>query len=238
MPADDKSNLEQVLAELDNLSDPKDAQFLQGYFKTGPGGYGEGDTFRGIRVPVLRQVARRYSDLAIAQALLSSKFHEDRLVALLMLVALFKKADEKGRKEIYQFYLENTRSINKWDLVDTSAGLIVGAYLQNKSRRPLYALANSSDLWERRIAIMATSHFIRNRDFADTFKIAEMLLDDRHDLIHKAVGWMLREVGNRDLASEEAFLLKFYKRMPRTMLRYAIEKFPEEKRLAYLKGAI
>lgn len=230
--------IDDVIIELESLSDAEDAVFLQRYFKTGPGGYGEGDVFRGIRVPVLRKVARKYADWDIARKLIKSVFHEDRLLALLMLVRLFAKADEKRRQEIYTFYLKHTRFINNWDLVDSSAEFIVGPFLKDRSRQPLYDLAVSKDLWERRIAILSTFHFIRSKDFADTFKIAAILLGDTHDLIHKAVGWMLREVGNRDLAAEEAFLMRHYRQMPRTMLRYAIEKFPEEKRLGYLRGTL
>lgn len=233
-----KPTLEAVILELEKLSNPEDALFLQHYFKTGPGGYGEGDIFRGIRVPVTRKVAKKHADLAIAKKLIKSSFHEDRLLSLLMLVRLFNRGDDKQRRDIYNYYLKNTRHINNWDLVDSSAEFIVGPYLEDKSRQPLYDLAVSSDLWERRIAIISTFHFIRNKDFEDTFKIADILLEDRHDLIHKAVGWMLREAGKRDLAAEEAFLQPRYRRMPRTMLRYAIEKFPEEKRLGYLRGTL
>jgi 3-methyladenine DNA glycosylase AlkD len=170
--------------------------------------------------------------------LLQSPIHEDRSLALLILVHAFTKDDAATKKKIYDAYLSHTDFINNWDLVDVSAPHIVGAYLKDKSRKPLYKLAKSNSLWERRISIIATQHFIRQNDFADTLQIAKLLLHDQHDLIHKAVGWMLREIGNRDLATEEAFLQVHYRMMPRTLLRYAIEKFPEAKRQAYLKGTI
>ena len=211
---------------------------LQGFFKTGKGEYGEGDVFRGIKIPVLRKLAKKYQDMTCAEVekLLTSKFHEDRMLALLLLLRKYSKADDAGKKKIYTMYLRNTRFINNWDLVDVTAHHIVGHYLMDKSREPLYRLARSKILWERRIAIIATFHYIRQNKFDDTLKIAGMLIDDPHDLMHKAVGWMLREVGKRDLQSEEQFLKTHYRQMPRTMLRYAIERFPEAKRRAYLEG--
>ena len=213
---------------------------LQGFFKTGKGEYGEGDVFRGIKIPVLRKLAKKYQDMTCAEVgkLLTSKFHEDRMLALLLLVGNYSKADDAGKKNIYTMYLRNTRFINNWDLVDVTAHHIVGHYLMDKSREPLYRLARSKILWERRIAIIATFHYIRQNKFDDTLKIAGMLIDDPHDLMHKAVGWMLREVGKRDLQSEEQFLKTHYRQMPRTMLRYAIERFPEAKRRAYLEGKV
>ena len=212
----------------------------QRFFKTGPGEYGEGDKFIGIRVPVLRKLTKDYLDLPIKEItiLLQSPVHEERLFALLLLVRISSKADETLKKKFYELYLKNTEFINNWDLVDSSAEHIVGAYLKDRRRAPLYRLAKSTDLWERRIAIMATFHFIKHKDFSDTLKIAKILLLDRHDLIHKAVGWMLREIGKRDLSTEEDFLKQHYKNMPRTMLRYAIEKFPESKRQKYLLGKV
>ena len=212
----------------------------QRFFKTGPGEYGEGDKFIGIRVPVLRKLTKDYLDLPIKEItiLLQSPVHEERLFALLLLVRISSKADEALKKKFYELYLKNTEFINNWDLVDSSAEHIVGAYLKDRRRAPLYRLAKSTDLWERRIAIMATFHFIKHKDFSDTLKIAKILLLDRHDLIHKAVGWMLREIGKRDLSAEEDFLKQHYKNMPRTMLRYAIEKFPEPKRQKYLLGKV
>jgi 3-methyladenine DNA glycosylase AlkD len=220
------------------LGHPADAAFLAGFFKTGPGQYGEGDVFIGVRVPAIRKVAREFRDLPLRKIarLLHSPVHEERLAALIILVMRAAKADDKTRKTIYRLYLANTRFVNNWDLVDLSAPQIVGAYLADKDRRPLYRLAESSWLWDRRISVLATAHLIRIGEFADTLKIAEMLLADRHDLIHKAVGWMLREVGKRDSAALEAFLERHRRAMPRTMLRYAIERFPKAKRQAFLAG--
>ena len=191
-------------------------------------------------MPVLRKLVKEYPDLSLkdVKTLLRSKYHEERLLALLILVSKFKKGDVSTRKEIYDLYLKNTSSVNNWDLVDLSAHYIVGPFLTNKSRAPLYRLAKSKSLWQRRIAIMSTFHFIKKGEFSETLKIAEMLLADREDLIHKAVGWMLREIGKRRLQNEETFLKKHYQKMPRTMLRYAIEKFPEPKRKRYLKGTV
>jgi 3-methyladenine DNA glycosylase AlkD len=232
--------IDEIQKELEDLSNPRDAGFLQGYFKTGPGQYGEGDLFRGIRVPVLRKLSRKYRDIPLeaADALLHSPYHEDRLLALLIMVGKYVRSDETGRSALYNLYLARTAYINNWDLVDLSALNIVGAYLMDRSRKPLYKLARSKNLWERRIAVLATFHFIRYGDFEDSLEIASLLLADKEDLIHKAVGWMLREIGKRDLKTEESFLLKHYRQMPRTMLRYAIERFPEDKRLAYLNGEI
>ena len=226
-----------LLSHLRSLANPHHAAVLARFFKTGPGQYGEADVFIGVKVPVLRKLSKEYKTLPLSEVeiLLHSKIHEARLVALLILILHAAKSDAKGRKAIYDLYLANTQHINNWDLVDLSAPRIVGAYLEKKNRRPLYRLASSSSLWKRRISIMATFHFIRQEDFGDTLSIAEKLLDDKEDLIHKAVGWMLREVGKRKLSVEEGFLQKHYRVMPRTMLRYAIEKFPEYKRQAYLK---
>jgi len=222
------------------LGDPRVAEASRRFFKTGPGEYGEGDRFRGIRVPVLRSLAKEFQAVTVPDAgrLLGSAFHEDRLLALLILVRLYTRGDETLREEIYRLYLKNARCINNWDLVDSSAEHIVGAFLWDRSRAPLGRLARSSDLWERRIAVMATFHFIKRGEFGETLAVARMLLSDREDLIHKAVGWMLREVGKRDPEAEEEFLKEHHKRMPRVMLRYAIERFPEEKRRRYLKGEV
>lgn len=229
-----------IRKKLQALADPKQATNLQRFFKTGPGDYGEGDRFLGLRVPQLRKLVKEFSGISLKeiQELLHSGFHEERLLALLLMVQHFQRSDEKGREELYRCYLASTAYINNWDLVDASAGHIVGGWLFDKSRQPLYSLARSASLWERRIAIMATSFFIREGDFAETLQLAESLLHDDHDLIHKAVGWMLREVGKRDLNVEEQFVHKHYRQMPRTMLRYAIERFPEKKRQAYLKGRV
>jgi 3-methyladenine DNA glycosylase AlkD len=232
------ASLESLRARVRELSDPEDARFLQRYFKTGPGEYGEGDVFVGIRVPVLRQLARENGDLPLEDAaeLLRSPVHEERLLALLILVRSHQRGTPERRREIYDLYLASTRYINNWDLVDSSAEHVVGAQLWEGDRSLLDRLARSESVWERRIAIMATFHFIRRGDFGDTLRMAETLLGDRHDLIHKAVGWMLREVGKRDQPAEEAFLRAHHARMPRTMLRYAIERFPEPLRKAYLSG--
>ncbi|MCR4283958.1 MAG: DNA alkylation repair protein [Parcubacteria group bacterium] len=230
--------LKKLKKDLRNKADSDKAKVLQGFFKTGVGQYGEGDVFLGVTVPESRKIAVRYEKLSFPEIseLLKSKIHEERFVALLVLVHNFKEGDEGEMKKIFNFYLKNTRFINNWDLVDLSADKIVGAYLSNmKDREVLHKLAKSKNLWERRIAIVATFNFIKNDEFRDTLKIAEILLEDDHDLIHKAVGWMLREAGKRSLESEESFLRKHYKKMPRTMLRYAIERFPEKKRQAYLK---
>ncbi len=223
---------------LESLANKKRITDYQRFFKTKKGEYGEGDVFIGVTVPKSRLVAKRYSDLSFSDIakLLKSKIHEERLVALLTLVNQFKKADEKGRKAIYNLYLKNTKYINNWDLVDLTASKIVGEYLSDKNKEVLYKLARSNSLWERRIAIIATGCFISKGKFDQTLKISEILLNDNHDLIHKAVGWILREVGKRNQEIEEEFLKKYYKKMPRTMLRYAIEKFPDKKRKKYLKG--
>jgi 3-methyladenine DNA glycosylase AlkD len=232
--------LQDIRRELRALGNKEKAQTLQRFFKTGPGEYGEGDIFLGIKVPELRKLARAHQGLPkrALTRLLTSRYHEERLLALLILVRAFARGDESTRKEIYDLYMRYTESVNNWDLVDASAEHVVGAYLTDRSRQPLCKLARSPILWERRIAIMATFHYVKREDFTETIKIARLLLDDREDLIHKAVGWMLREVGKRDLSVEEEFLKDHYRKMPRTMLRYAIERFPEPKRQAYLKGKI
>jgi len=229
----------EILNKLRELGDSDIAAHSQRFFKTGPGQYGEGDKFLGIRVPVVRKCVREYLAISLPDAieLLESPFHEARLLALLILVAKYSSANTNAEREaVYRSYLKHTEFINNWDLVDSSAEHIVGAHLFEKDRKPLYRLARSKSLWERRIGIMSTFHFIKREDFADTLAIAELLLNDKEDLIHKAVGWMLREVGNRNRRVEERFLKKYYKHMPRTMLRYAIEKFPEPDRQAYLQG--
>lgn len=211
------------------------------YFKTGKGQYGEGDIFLGVSNPHLRIIVKPYIitlNLKDTKNLLKSKEHEFRLAALLILVGKYQKYPEQ-RGEIVEIYCSNTKFINNWDLVDLSAHCILGPWLANKDRTILYEFAKSEDLWKQRISIMSTFHFIkREREFDDTFKIAEILLDHKEDLIHKAVGWMLREIGNISRIKEEEFLKKYYKNMPRTMLRYAIEKFPEDLRQDYLKGRV
>lgn len=232
--------IEKIRAEMEGLADAEQAAFLSRYFKTGPGEYGEGDVFRGIRVPVTRSLAKKYKVVSLSEAelLLHSRFHEDRLLALFLLVGMYPKSSGKAREDIFRLYLNNTRFINNWDLVDSSAEHIVGAFLFDKERGLLVQLAHSEILWERRIAIMSTFHYIKKQLFDDTLRIARILLRDPEDLIHKAVGWMLREIGKRDTAAEENFLMAYYREMPRTMLRYAIEKLPEARRQAYLKGTV
>ena len=221
-------------------ANPKKAEILQRFFKTKPGEYGEGDVFLGITVPKTRQIAKEFKHLSMDEIdeLLSDKVHEKRLVALLILVERFEKGDEKTKKQIFDYYLKNASKVNNWDLVDLTAGKIVGNYLLNKpeQREILYNLANSNDLWEKRIAIISTFTFIRNNQFEDIIKISQILLSDKHDLMHKAVGWMLRELGKRNQIILEDFLKENYKLLPRTTLRYAIERFEESKRKKYLKG--
>ncbi len=238
-------------SELRSHADSVRAKHSQRFFKTGPGEYGHGDVFLGVTVPVQRQIAKSYYHLSLhdIEQLLQSNVHEQRLTAIIILVAQFKKGDATTRKSIYDFYLKNTKYINNWDIVDSSAPYIVSVYLWDnyaqtsspsvETIKILSKLARSKSVWDRRIAIMSTAYFIQQGDINETFAIAEILLHDEHDLIQKAVGWMLREVGNSvGIENEEGFLKKHYKTMPRTMLRYAIEKFPEAKRQAYLKGAI
>ncbi len=227
-----------IRSKLRKLADKDKAKILQGFFKTGPGQYGEGDRFLGITVPVLRKLAKECRDTRIMEIiqLLESPIHEERLLALFLLVQAYSAGDASAKKKINALYLKKNKYVNNWDLVDLSAPNIVGHYLADKSRRPLYDLARSQNLWKRRIAIVATLYFIRQNEFSDTLKISRILISDRHDLIHKATGWMLREVGKRDLRALEKFLISHQMGMPRTMLRYAIERFPEERRREYLAG--
>lgn len=230
-------NANEISKCLREMGDKEDAQFLQGFFKTGPGQYGEGDIFLGIRVPAARKLASEYKELPLKEVLflLKSPYHEVRLFALISLVNVFTQGNEIIQKKIYDLYLANTRHINNWDLVDLSAPNIVGAHLFTKSRKPLYQLVKSKSLWERRIAVLSTFYFIRNNQFDDSLQIAEILLKDKEDLIHKATGWMLREIGKRDTKIAEAFLRKHCRTMPRTMLRYAIERLTPLKRRMYLE---
>lgn len=235
------STAAQVRTELRRQADPERAKNSARFFKTGPGQYGEGDKFIGVTVPLQRVVAKKSLALPLSEVekLLSSSVHEDRLTALLVLAYQFKKVGVSQQAAIYDFYLAHTEQINNWDLVDSSAPYIVGGYLADRDRTILYELARSESLWERRIAILVTAWFIRAGESKDTFAIAEILLGDEHDLIHKAVGWMLREVGKScGQATEEEFLRRHYKAMPRTMLRYAIERFDEPLRQKYLKGKV
>jgi 3-methyladenine DNA glycosylase AlkD len=222
------------------LANPADAIHLKRFFKTAPGEYGAGDNFLGLRVPALRQLVKAYRELAEAEALemLASSWHEERLLALMLLVYQHGRGDAARRDSIHRAYLAHTRYINNWDLVDASAGQIIGSHLDARDIALLERLARSDDLWERRIAIVSTFHFIKQNEFGPTLKIARLLLNDSHDLIHKAVGWMLREVGKRDRRAEDAFLKKHYQVMPRTMLRYAIERHPETVRKQYLAGTL
>jgi len=231
---------QELQKRLRDLEDPEKAKILQRFFKTGPGEYGEGDLFLGIPVPRLRQLSRECGemDLGEVEALLESSVHEQRLLALLILIRKYEREDEAGKKKIFGLYLKNTPRINNWDLVDLSAPNIVGDFLMNRSRKPLYKLAHSSALWERRVAILSTFRFIREQQFDETLRISKILLSDQEDLIQKAVGWMLREVGKRAPAVEESFLKEHYRQMPRTMLRYAIERFPASKRELFMKGRI
>jgi len=228
----------EISKRLQKMGDKEDARFLQGFFKTGIGQYGEGDIFLGIRVPALRKLAKEYKALPLKEVLLllRSPYHEVRLFALILFVNTFAKSDETIQKKIYNLYVANTRYINNWDLVDISAPNIVGAFLMERSRKPLYQLAKSKSLWERRMATLATFYFIKNNQCADALKIARILLQDKEDLIHKAAGWMLREIGKRDIACAESFLQKHCQVMPRTMLRYAIERFTPSKRRKYMDG--
>ena len=226
-----------VSEELEKVADPSHAKKLQEFFKTGIGEYGEGDVFLGVRVPEQRKIAKKHSNIPISELLklLNSKFHEERLTALFILVNKFKKGDNQTREKIVSTYLANTKYINNWDLVDSSAHKILGEWLIDKPRQILYELAKSNSVWERRISIISTFAFIDKGDYGDAISIAESLLGDEHDLIHKASGWVLREIGKNDREKLTSFLDDHYKEMPRTMLRYSIEKLPEEVRKHYLK---
>ncbi|HLG23494.1 MAG TPA: DNA alkylation repair protein [Candidatus Nanoarchaeia archaeon] len=231
----------QIKKDLQRLSDTRRAKISSSFFKTGKGQYGEGDIFLGITVPKQREVAKKYLNLPIneIEALLTSRIHEHRLVALIILTEKYNKSSQKEKKEIFDFYLSNAKNINNWDLVDSSADKIAGRYFfengQVRNNVTLTNLAKSENLWEKRISIISTFYFIKNNEFEETCRISELLLKDKHDLIHKAVGWMLREVGKKDQKAEEDFLVKHYKKMPRTMLRYAIERFDYKKRKFYLE---
>ena len=232
MTADDAS------ARLAALGSPERAGAAARFYKTGPGQYAEGDVFLGVSVPVVRGLAREFRAMPLGEVerLLKSPAHEARLLALLILVESVRRCDEARRVAVYDVYLRNTASVNNWALVDTSAPAVVGGHLADRPRTPLDTLAGSASLWERRIALVATLHFIRRGESADTLRIARRLLADRHDLIHKATGWMLREVGKRDRSALEGFLDRHLADMPRTALRYAIERFPADRRRAYLRG--
>lgn len=233
--------LELVQKELHGMADPKKAETVARYFKTGEGEYGEGDVFIGVAMPEIRRVAQTYyRDLSLDNmvSLLQSDIHEERMAALVMMIHRYDKGSLEQQEEIYRAYLDNTKWINNWDLVDVTAPHIVGRFLKDRDRVELYDLARSELLWDRRIAIVSTHYFIRHCDFDATMQIADILLQDEHDLIHKSVGWMLREVGKRNQVAQEYYLKARYKQMPRTMLRYAIERFEEPLRQAYLKGKV
>ena len=240
MTAAETPTLAGIRSELKALADPVRATHSLRFFKTGPGQYGEGDKFLGLTVPQMRKLVRKYRPLddSAALELLASPWHEERLVALLLLVDGYKRGDDERRRRIHRAYLANAQWINNWDLVDASAEHVVGPHLDAGEITLLERLARSKNMWERRIAIVSTFHFIKRNEFRPTLRIATMLLADSHDLIHKAVGWMLREVGKRDRKTLDSFLKKHYRKMPRTMLRYAIERHPERIRKKYLAGTI
>ena len=229
-----------IIKEAKKYHNHEKTAILERFFKTGPGQYGAGDVFWGLSVPQSRIIAKKYKDLSLVEVkkLLASPVHEIRLIGLLILVEQFINGDVIKQRIVSHFYLKNTKYINNWDLVDVTCPRIVGEHLLDKDRSILYTFAKSKDLWKKRIAILATFTFIREKQFEDTLNISKILLKDEHDLIHKAVGWMLREVGNKNQKVEEEFLKKHYLKMSRTMLRYAIEKFEEKKRQSYLKGNV
>ena len=233
-------NLKEFKKRIKKESSKQQAESLQWFFKTGSGEYGEGDVFAGIKMPVQRKIAKEFKNLKYddIKELLCSIIHEERMIGLLILQGKYENGDENEEEKVFKFYIRHRKGINNWDLVDISAPKIVGEHLLNRDKKLLYKFAHSKNLWERRIAILSTFSFIRARKFETTFKISDILLDDDHDLIHKAVGWMLRETGKKDLSAEDKFLKPRYKKMPRTMLRYAIEKFPEVKRKKYLLSKI
>ncbi len=234
--------LNNLIKELQEASSHEKVEIYQRFFKTGKGEYGAGDIFIGLTMPEQRRISGKYTDLSLpkVQELLNSKIHEHRMSGLIILVNKYKKANERERENIFGFYLKNTKRINNWDLVDVTCPNIVGDFLYNhaKDKKILYALAHSENLWEKRISIISTLYFIKYNDFEDALAISEILLNDKHDLIHKAVGWMLREVGKKDVETLKKFLKFHYKNMPRTALRYSIERFPEPERKSYLKGDI
>lgn len=234
------STAAKVKKALKEKSNPEKAAFFPRFFKSGKGEYGEGDKFFGVIVPDQRKIAKQFvglPDKEIAK-LIIDPVHECRLTAIFILVYRFKKEDEAAQEKTVEFYLNNLDGVNNWDLVDSSAEKILGAFLENRDRQILYEFAETDHLWKQRIAMIATLHFIRNDDFGDTIAIAKLLLDHQHDLIHKAVGWMLREMGKRNEKLLKSFLKEHYQTMPRTMLRYAIEKFPKETRQKYLAGKV
>lgn len=235
-----KQKAEDLIKEINQFRDNKKAKKTSQFFKTGKGEYSEGDKFIGVSVPICRKIAKKYSNLELQQIikLLKSPIHEIRQTSLFILTCQYQKGDWQKKQTIYHIYLENIQYINNWDLVDLSAHKIVGDYLIDKNKDVLYQLAKSENLWQKRIAVIATFAFIKKKKYQPGLKISQMLLNDQHDLIHKAIGWMLREIGKQDFKIENRFLKKYYKKMPRTMLRYAIEKFPEKLRQKYLKSKL
>ncbi|WP_428235281.1 DNA alkylation repair protein [Gracilimonas sp.] len=233
-------NQQDVINELKKYADPEKAKHSTRFFKSGPGEYGEGDEFLGIKVPDQRKVAKKYRELPATEIgkLLHHNIHEVRLTAALLMVYKVEKGGDEELEQMTKVYLNNLAGFNNWDIIDSSCHKILGPFLEDKDRGLLYDFAKSNDLWKKRIAMITCYHFIRQNDFEDALSIAEILVQDDHDLIQKAVGWMLREIGNRDLDTEEEFLKKYYRIMPRTMLRYAIEKFDEPLRLKYLHGDV
>ena len=231
--------IDSLRRDLKKLSNKKKAVLLSKYFKTGKGEYGEGDIFLGIDVPTSRKIALKFDEISYPEieTLLKSPIHEERLIALLILIERFDKKEMEQRR-VYDFYLRHAKLVNNWDLVDVSADKIVGVFLMDKPRDILYKLASSKNIWERRIAMVSCYNFIKSKDYEDGLKVAQILINDQNDLIQKAVGWMLREVGKRDEKSLVTFLGLNYKEMPRTSLRYAIEKFPENVRKRYLSDGI
>ena len=228
----------QLKKDIKKLASPETAKHAQRFFKTAKGDYGHGDKFLGVRTPKIRELAKKYTDLTLNEILIlvKSKFHEERLCGLIMMADKYAKSkDEKEQQTIFNKYVKHFKYINNWDLVDATAPHIVGKHLLERDRKIIYQWAKSKHLWTKRIAIISTWWFIRNNDLKDVFRISKILLNDKHDLIHKAVGWMLREAGKKDLKKLESFLIKYYRSMPRVMLRYSIEKFPKTKRDQYLK---
>jgi len=234
--------LNNLIRELRENSSREKSEVSRKFFKTGKGEYGEGDIFIGLTMPQQRSITKRYTELSFQdlQKLLDSKIHEHRMSALIILISKYKKTkkDFFEKRRIYEFYMKNTQNINNWDLVDISCPHIVGDFLSREGTETIKILAKSNNIWEKRIAIISTHALIKKRILGETLAISDILINDKHDLIHKAVGWMLREVGKKNMEVLELFLKPRYKEMPRTMLRYAIEKFPEEKRKSYLQGKI
>lgn len=223
--------------EVKKFANKKIAEHSQGFFKTGKGEYGEGDKFLGVRVPKLREIAKNNFDCSLSdiKKALKSKFHEVRLCAFILLVNQYTKTkDEATKEKLYKCYIDHFKYLNNWDLVDVTCSKIIGPHLQS-NRKQLYVWAKSKNLWIKRVSIISTFHYIRQADLEDAYKLSKIHLNDEHDLMHKAVGWVLREAGKRDMKRLEKFIIDNYKKMPRTMLRYAIEKFPEAKRKKILK---